>query len=79
MFELLNDQRRPEIKWWTLPSVLFVVLCLGMDIGILVGRREGDISQWVQTAFMVFAAWWIVAPIFREFRERIPYNDNHDE
>jgi hypothetical protein len=45
MFELLEDQRKPEIKWWTIPSALFIILCLGINIGILVGRRSWGSSR----------------------------------
>jgi len=78
VFELLND-RRPEIKWWTLPSMLFIVLCLGVDIGIMIGRRSLDILQWAQIAFIAFVAWWIVSPILKEIKTRTPVNDNHGE
>jgi ABC-type polysaccharide/polyol phosphate export permease len=79
MFEMLDERRRPQIKWWTLPSVLVIVLCLGIDIGLLIGRRNGEISQWIQIAFLAFMVWWLVSPVVREIKTHFPHTDNHGE
>ncbi len=54
-----------------MPSALFIVLCLGINIGILIGRRSWDILEWGQAAFMTIVAWLIVSPILREMSAKL--------
>ncbi len=66
MFELLEDRKRPEIKWWTIPGVFLIVFCSGIAAGILIGRRNVDPFEWLQVAFLILIAFAILSPISRE-------------
>jgi len=79
MFELLNDRRRTAIKWWTLPSLFLITLSLGVNIGILIGRRDWDFFQWAGVGLSAVIAWLIISPILREIKARVPSDDDHGD
>lgn len=66
MFDLIDDRKRPEIKWWTLPAAVFIVFCAGVDAGILLGGRNTDPSDWLQFAFLILISCLLLWPIGRE-------------
>jgi hypothetical protein len=67
MFDLIEDRKRPEIKWWTVPAAVFLIFCTGVNAGILIGRRTIDPVDWLQMAFLVVVIGRVLWPIGREF------------
>lgn len=78
MFEIINDKRRYEIKWWMVPSAALMFLLLGINIGILIGRRDADPSDWLQVVFLLFVSLAIVWPVIRELMARQAKEKNTD-
>lgn len=70
MFDLIEDRKKPEIKWWTIPATIFLIFCTGVDVGILIGRRSVDRFDWLQAAGLVFVSLYILSPINRELAAR---------
>ena len=57
MFELIDERNRPEIKWWTLPGLLFLVFSMGVGVGVLIERRSTDFLAWASIAFVSIVVW----------------------
>lgn len=68
MFDLIEDKTKPEIKWWTVPSAAFLILLVGVNFGILIGRRDVDPYDWVQAIFLFFVALVILRVVARELK-----------
>lgn len=71
MFDLIEDRKRVEIKWWTLPSAVILIFLMGVDVGILIGRRDHHPFDWLQIAFLIVVLLWILLPIGREVASRL--------
>jgi hypothetical protein len=78
MFDLIEDRKRPEIKWWTVPGAAVILFGAGVDVGILIGRRDADPSDWVQVAFLVLMSVLILLPIVRELSDRHSHRTRPD-
>lgn len=77
MFDLI-DKKKHEIKWWTVPSLALAMLLLGINLGILIGRRDVNPSDWVQVAFLLFISLVITWPVARELMIRREEEKNPD-
>jgi len=79
VFDLIEDRKRPEIKWWTIPGAVFIIFCTGMDTGILIGRRNVDPFEWLQVVFLICISLGILWPIAREVMVRGTEERKKDE
>jgi hypothetical protein len=69
VFDLIEERKRPEIKWWTLPTALCLIFLAGVELGILIERRRyTDPSDWVQVAFLLIVSFGTAIPVLRELR-----------
>jgi hypothetical protein len=71
MFELLDDARREAARKaivrprYAIFAVLWVLL-LGAAAGILIGKRDWDLFDWLNVGFNEILFLVICAPLFRE-------------
>lgn len=70
MFDLIDDRKRLEIKWWTVPAEAFILFATGVDVGILIGRRDADPFDWLQAVFLIFGSLAILLRVVRELMRR---------
>ena len=78
MFELLEDRKRTEIRWWTIPGAAVILFGAGVAVGILIGRRDADPTDWAQVAFLVLVSVLALLPIGRELSDRHSHRTKPD-
>lgn len=66
MFEFLDERKRPEIRWWTIPAAVLMIFLAGANAGILIGRRVTDPFDWLLVASLLLTAVATLWPIGRE-------------
>ena len=66
MFDLIEDRKRPQIKWWTMLGAALIIFCTGANAGILIGRRNTDPFEWLQVVFLLLISLGVLWPIGRE-------------
>jgi hypothetical protein len=71
MFELLDDAHRKAYRKAIVKPryAIFAVLSLlliGAEVGILIGKRDRDLLDWLAAGFNALVLLSIFAPLFRE-------------
>lgn len=70
MFDLIEDRKKLEIKWWTIPGAVFLIFYMRIDLGILIGRRSIDPFDCMQFLLFFLIALAILWPIGAELAAR---------
>jgi hypothetical protein len=77
MFDLIEDPPHLQVKWWTLPSLILTVFCLGVVTGALIARRNTDYLEWAQVPVLAFLAWRIYQPTLHQLKSAVHHGDGH--
>lgn len=78
MFELIEHRAKLGIKWWTMPASVLMIFISGLGAGVLIGRRSTNFFEWLQFAFILLVASYLLSPIMREISNRTREKDIHD-
>jgi hypothetical protein len=72
MFELLDDARTKAVRMTILKPRYAIlaglsVLLVGVEMGILIGKRDWSPFDWLQVSFNAVVLGALSRPLFREF------------